>query len=186
MAETLLQFQTAVTAPDDRAYTARACGGPMSGGTWEGWLEFDPLDGGAPVRSQRETTQPNRADTEYWASGLTPVYLEGSLRRALTGPIRVPTIQVRRPAFDGPAPPTTAAPASDGAVPHGVLDPFSVYRNGEDQLRRQLRALSSWHLVNIVREHELSGMPADALKAASQATLIELIVSGVREEIRQD
>ena len=35
------------------------------------------------VRSGRETTQPNLTDLEYWAQGLTPVYLEGALRRAL-------------------------------------------------------------------------------------------------------
>ena len=77
MAITLLQYQKPVLAPNGSAYEARACGGPMSGGTWEGWIEFVPIDGGRPVRSPRETTQPNRTDTEYWATGLTQVYLEG-------------------------------------------------------------------------------------------------------------
>ena len=43
---------------------------------------------GAAVRSGRETTQPNRQDTAYWATGLTPVYLEGALGRALN-PLQV-------------------------------------------------------------------------------------------------
>ena len=85
MAETLLQFQTPVVAPDGTPYEARACGASMGGtSVWEGWLEFIPIGGGDPVRSGRETTQPNRIDTEYWATGLEPVYLEGALLRALT------------------------------------------------------------------------------------------------------
>jgi hypothetical protein len=34
-------------------------------------------------RSQIETTQPNRGALAYWASGVEPVYLEGSLERAI-------------------------------------------------------------------------------------------------------
>ena len=68
MAETLLQFQEHVSGPDGTAYEARACGAPMAGGTWQGWIEFIPVNGGAPLRSPRETTQPNRADTVYWAT----------------------------------------------------------------------------------------------------------------------
>lgn len=173
MPETLLQFQAAVRDSDDILYTVRACGGPMPDGKWEGWLEFDAADG-STIRSQRETTQPNRVDAEYWASGLTPVYLEGALQRALRGPVRVPVVSVRAPAFDGPADNTVLAP------PHGVLDPFSVYEKGEPLLRRQLAALSSWHLVNIVREYELSAESPDTLNALSQSALIETIVTGVR------
>jgi hypothetical protein len=86
MAETLLQFQTLVVGRDGVVYRARACGRPTTEGTWHGWIEFDPFDqppGSSTIRTSRETTQPNRTDTEYWATGLTPVYLEGALRRAL-------------------------------------------------------------------------------------------------------
>src|SRR4029077_16879577 len=86
MSETLLQFPASVMGPDGNEYEARACGGPLSGGTWQGWIEFIPIAKGDPLRSRRETTQPIRTDTIYWASGLTPVYLEGSLRRALAAP----------------------------------------------------------------------------------------------------
>src|SRR5213594_3789836 len=86
MSETLLVYQLPVAAPDGTLYEARTCGSEMEGGGWQGWLEFLPLAGGPPVRSPRETTQPNRVDTEYWATGLTPVYLEGALTRALTPP----------------------------------------------------------------------------------------------------
>jgi hypothetical protein len=55
----------------------------MRDGVWEAWLEFNPLGGGSPLVTSRETTQPNRTDTEYWATGLTIIYLEGALQRAL-------------------------------------------------------------------------------------------------------
>jgi hypothetical protein len=83
---------------------ARACANEVSGGTWQAWIEFVPLGDGEPVRSSRETTQPNRQDTMYWATGLTPVYLEGALRRALR-----PTV---RPVVPAPAPPIFDAPAA--------------------------------------------------------------------------
>jgi hypothetical protein len=49
---------------------------------WEGWLEFLPLDGGEPLCTGRETTQPNRDALAYWASGLEPIYFEGAFERA--------------------------------------------------------------------------------------------------------
>jgi hypothetical protein len=104
MAETLLRYRNPVSSPDGALYEAHACGSPMPGGTWQGWIEFVPVAGGTPVRSPRETTQPNRTDTEYWATGLTQVYLEGALHRALEPPITVGITPPRPPAFSGPAP----------------------------------------------------------------------------------
>src|SRR5918993_4582932 len=83
MAEVLTQFADPVAGPDGHAYRAQACGGPMPDGVWEGWIEFAPVGGGTPLRSPRETTQPNRKDAVYWATGLTAIYLEGALDRAL-------------------------------------------------------------------------------------------------------
>jgi hypothetical protein len=104
MARVLLTFATPLVASENRTYVARACGREQPGGLWEGWIEFVP-DRGAAVRSGRETTQPNLPDLEYWATGLTPVYLEGALKRALAGPTRVVSpAPVETPAFDGPAP----------------------------------------------------------------------------------
>ncbi|HKE56649.1 MAG TPA: amphi-Trp domain-containing protein [Pyrinomonadaceae bacterium] len=54
-----------------------------STGTWEGWLEFVPLDGAVGSRrTSRETTQPDRVALEYWATGLQPLYLLGAFERA--------------------------------------------------------------------------------------------------------
>jgi hypothetical protein len=103
MAEVILEFETLVTTEDGRSYTARVCADEMQSGLWQAWIEFLPAGDGEPVRSGRETTQPNRTDTLYWATGLTPVYLEGSLRRALN-PLKTPIAREVRPAiFDEPA-----------------------------------------------------------------------------------
>jgi len=180
MPETLLQYQKPVVAADGTAYEARACGGPMAGGGWEGWIEFVPLDGGEPLRSPRETTQPNRTDTEYWATGLTQVYLDGALQRAayaiLPAPPTPPAPPPARSLFSGPAPSSTA----NSGAPESVLDPFSVYEKGEALLRRQLGALSAWHLANIIVAYELSDEDSGTLNRRPAAQLIEIIVSGVR------
>lgn len=176
MAEVLVNYTEWVAAPDGGIYRAVACGREMSDGRWEGWLEFTPAGGGRSLRSARETTQPNRIDTEYWATGLTPVYLEGALDRALSP---APAPQVRpapRPAFEGPRPPGGRPTATS----ESVLDPFSVYRKGEDLLRRQLSAFADWHLVNILEAYGLSDETPEALSRRSPSELIELIVSGVR------
>ena len=178
MGETLLQFQNTVTAPDGSEYEARACGSPMPGGMWQGWIEFVPVGAGRPVRSPRETTQPNRADTEYWATGLTPVYLEGALHRALAEPIAVVKTPPEPSVFTGPAP----RPVAVEAGAESVLDPFSVYDKGEALLRRQLAALSAWHLVNIITAYGLSAENIVTLNHLSAPDLIEIIVSAVRSQ----
>lgn len=85
MAEVFLEYQTPLYVDDGRAYLARACGGEAHDGTdrWHGWIEFLPIENGSPVRTARETTQPDRTCTIYWSTGLTRVYLEGALERAL-------------------------------------------------------------------------------------------------------
>lgn len=81
--EVLMEFDDLVSGPRGRRYHARACGRSAEDGLWEGWIEFERLDGRTVVRSPKETVQPNRLDIDYWASGLTPVFLEGALERAL-------------------------------------------------------------------------------------------------------
>ena len=178
MAEVLVEFTEAITSEDGKNYTARACGSEMPDGKWQGWIEFIPLGSGETVRSTRETTQPNRRDTEYWATGLTYVYLEGSLRRALRPLVRPTASEPAPPAFDGPAP-TPIAPSGT----ESVLDPFSVYRKGEALLRRQLSALAGWHLVNIIRHYGLSDEAPAVLNAQEPARLVEMIVEAVSQPL---
>jgi hypothetical protein len=177
VAEVFVEFEEPVVAKDGATYVARACGGEMDNGMWQGWLEFLPIESGEPVRSSRETTQPNRQDTEYWATGLTPVYLEGALDRALNPLIKVPAGPAPEPVFDTPAPNIATAPP----VGESVLNPFSVYRKGESLLRRQLSAFSAWHLVNIITAYDLSEQDPADLAVTPAPVLVELIVSSVRE-----
>lgn len=61
-------------------------GAPRLDGTWEGWIEFVPLNPSLPsLRTDRETTQPDLAALEYWSTGLEPMYLAGALERANAG-----------------------------------------------------------------------------------------------------
>lgn len=178
MAEVLHDFGL-ITTTEGNTYHVRACGSLLDDSRWQGWLEFEPLGGGETLRSGRETTQPNRADTIYWATGLTTVFIEGSLNRALNPLVRTVAAPPPRPAFDGPAPPAEVRVGPTTSV----LNPFSVYRKGEGLLRDQLHALSSWHLVNIILDHELSHMAVDDLNALPAPDLIELIVTSVRTAV---
>jgi hypothetical protein len=176
MAEVLVEYSDPVIANDGAVYMARACGAETDNGMWHGWLEFIERDTGATLRSARETTQPNRTDTLYWATGLTAVYLEGALERSLHPLVKAPAAPTPQPFFDHPAPDLT----SDPAYSESVLNPFSVYRKGEALLRRQLMAFSAWHLVNIIRAHRLSSRSSVELNALGTSDLIDVIVAGVQ------
>src|SRR2546423_12629050 len=84
MREVLVKFDEPIMNPRGTLYFAEAVGKQRSeDGLWEGWLEFVGIDESSePISSERETTQPNRADLNYWAQGLTRVYLQGALVRA--------------------------------------------------------------------------------------------------------
>lgn len=63
-------------------YHVHVYGEERPDGLWEGSLGFVPEGGGTMLHTGAETEQSSRADLEYWASGLTEVYLEGALARA--------------------------------------------------------------------------------------------------------
>jgi hypothetical protein len=178
MAEVLAQFPDPLSTPDGSTYVAQACGAPNPQGLWEAWIEFVPVNGGQPLRSSRETTQPNRTDAEYWATGLTMVYLEGALNRALNPPVRK-VVTKPHAMFDEPSR-SVAVTTLPNATQDAILDPFSLYEKGEKLLRQELGALASWHLVNIARAYGLSDEPAAILNALPAAPLVEIIVRGVR------
>lgn len=182
MAEVFVEYSDLVTSNDGRTFTARACGAEMDDHRWQGWIEFIPVDSGPALRSARETTQPNRADTEYWATGLTPVYLEGALERALNPLPPKPIVPPQAPIFDRPA----AEFGDPGLAREAVLNPFSAYRNGERLLRNQLSALSAWHLVNIIESYGLSDQRAADLDKTPVPVLVDLIVSAVQNRVLRD
>lgn len=177
MAEVLVEFDAAFSGTDGAKYAPRACARAADDGRWEGWLEFSDLETGAVIRSGRETTQPTRDDVMYWATGLTRVYLEGALARALAPARRTPSAAVDvQPAFDGPALPSE--PADIAPIPRAVLDPFEVYAQGERVLRQELSALDLDHLRAIVRAHGLDGGVAAASRVPE--VVVEYIVAEVR------
>jgi hypothetical protein len=82
----LVKYDEPIADATGVRYFAQASGRKREDGLWEGWLEFVPVgEIGTPLDSGRETTQPNRKDLDYWAQGLSKVYLEGALARAKAG-----------------------------------------------------------------------------------------------------
>lgn len=81
MAELIQTYAEMLRDVGGEEYTAHAYGEERADGNWEGWLEFHSATG-AVRRTNRETTQPNRAALAYWASGLEPIYLDGAFARA--------------------------------------------------------------------------------------------------------
>ena len=179
MAQTLIRFDTPVTHRDGRQYRAQACGRERDNDQWEAWLEFENIETGEVLRTQRETTQPNEKDATYWATGLTPVYLRGALDRILN-PLTLRDAElVPPPHFDGPAPkPRRRVRGSDH---ESILDPFSVYEKNPGMLAQELTALRAWHLRQIIRDYELVDEGDIELEALSEAELGSLIMQRVRE-----
>jgi hypothetical protein len=179
MTDVLVQFDEPVVGRDGVPYTARVCGREVDGGQWEGWLEFLPRAEGDPQRTGRETTQPNRGDLGYWATGLSRVYLEGALDRALH-PVMIsgPSVLDLEPLFSGPADSRERSVVE--TAPRTVLDPFAVYAQGEAILRQELSALSADHLRNIISAYALSPLRRGG-NPRSEAELVTQIVSAVRE-----
>jgi hypothetical protein len=181
MSEVLVRFTDLVRGSDGREYQPQACGVLCPDGLWQGWIEF--LTATGAIRTERETSQPNRADLMYWAQGLTHTYLEGALVRALGGHTVGMSTDVRvAPVFDGPAPtPTRQAGPS---VPHAVLDPLSVYVQGEHVLRGQLLALSSDQLSNVIVAYALGAPVAANSTNAERARRVDEVITTIRQRAR--
>ncbi|HET7553107.1 MAG TPA: hypothetical protein VFK04_17575 [Gemmatimonadaceae bacterium] len=82
MRELIHKHSSLVRGDDERTYEAFIYGQQRVDGTWIGWIEFVPLEGGSVLRTTRETSQPDRDALVYWAGGLEPLYLEGAMERA--------------------------------------------------------------------------------------------------------
>ena len=103
-------------------------------------------------------------DLEYWATGVTPVYLEGALERALT--------PAPRQANPGAGPPS--AP---------VLDPFAAFEKGELHLWTQPRGRSPRYLHQIIRTYRLASAEGGAVDAMTTAQLAAFIIAAVRNRL---
>ena len=179
VSDVLMEYDPVVSDTDASRWKPRACGRRGVGHMWEGWIEFVPLGSGSkPVRSGRESTQPSRESLVYWATGLTPVYLKGALERARFEPARQPPSRHVAPLFDGPAPQPKPPRSPLVSTPHAILDPFDVYAQGEDILIRQLDALDTARLRDIVRTYEL--MSANDADTATRLDLATAIITAAR------
>lgn len=188
MSEVLVKYDEPIPAPDGTDYFAQAVGSEMQGGQWEGWIEFFPEDEtGKAVESGRETTQSNRANLDLWAQGLTAVYLEGALDRAISlleSPRKRVQPAPESGAFSAPAPRHSRPTSPSDAYRRGILDPFEVYPQGEQVLRDELNALSRDHLENIASDMGF-GESGSGIRSLSTAELIEAIVAEARGNSRR-
>src|SRR5215217_6166624 len=137
MAEVLVTFETPV-GDEFGTYQARAIGRLGDDRMWQGWIEFIPIDRHQPVLvTPVETTQPERQHLVYWATGLTPIYLEGALKRA-RNPTTVHVRVASEPVSKEPARrPVVYEPSVPPVEP--VLDPFAIGARNLDILRQELR-----------------------------------------------
>lgn len=187
MPEILVKFDEPIAAPSGARYFAQALAGEVKGGLWEGWLEFFPASEGVrALESARETTQPNRTGVEYWSQGLTRVYLEGALARAValaensTGAAVARAATARFNTF-GHRPPV--APSQRATIiPRAILNPIQVYAQGEAILRRELGALSRDHIESICSAYDL--VPAESAAGLPTGDLISRIIEGARARQR--
>lgn len=184
MAEVMVKFDEPIAAPGGKTYFAQAVGREVEAGLWQGWLEFQTgTDESDALASGRETTQPNRTNLEYWAQGLTKIYLEGALARAiaLAEPPRERAPMDAEPSrFAEPARREAPPPARASVSPRPILDPFQVYAQGEEILRRELNALSRDHIETLVTAYRLGASNSDGVNPPSKPDLVEAIVGEVR------
>ena len=181
MAEVLVSFDQPVRDQLGE-YHARAVGRLADDGMWEGWIEFAPLDGrGEVLLTGVESRQPERAHLEYWATGLTPVFLEGALNRARR-PVTVRVRPVEVPVSDGPKPRDTVVSRVMPSGPEPVLDPFEIGSRSLDLLHQELGALNRPRLLNIITAFLLNPGKED-LSWMSDRQLMQFIVTAVEAQL---
>ena len=177
MAEVLVSFETPIS-DELGSYHARAIGRRGDDNMWEGWLEFVPVDGAGDVLvTPVESTQPEREHLIYWATGLSPVYLEGALHRARE-PLTVRVRPAERPISSAPARRIETVRRAAAPGPEPVLDPYEIAAGSLDVLRQELGALNRPRLLNIIEAFELNPGGED-LSWMSDAQLAHFIVVAV-------
>lgn len=176
MAEVLVLYDARVHDPSG-TYSVRSVGRHAADGMWEGWLEFVPADGGPVLVSGVETRQPEREHLVYWATGLTPVYLEGALQRA-RDPITVSVRVLPTPFSNAPAPREVEVARPAAVRPEPVLDPFEIGGRSLDVLRQELTALNRPRLLNIIDAFNLNPAGED-VHWMTDAQLVHFIVVAV-------
>jgi hypothetical protein len=180
--EILMTYSDPVTDPQG-TFIARAVGRRATDGMWEGWIEFVPAQGTSDVIiSGLETRQPEFEHLAFWATGLTPLYLEGVLHRA-RNPITVRVRTEATPVSSAPAPRrTTTRPAK--TTPEATLDPFDIGSRNLDVLRQELTALDRPRLLVIIEAHDLNPARED-ISWMTDTQLVHFIVVAVDVQLPQ-
>ena len=182
MAEVLVSFDAPVS-DELGTFHARAVGRLAADNRWEGWIEFVPINGAGDVLvTSVETTQPEREHLVYWATGLTPIYLEGALSRARK-PLTVRVRPIETPASSAPASRVETVRRAS-VSPEPVLDPFEVGAKSLDVLRQELGALNRPRLLNIITAFDLNPGGED-LSWMTDAQLAHFIVVAVDTRMLQ-
>lgn len=183
MAEVLRSFDVPVTDGELR-YHARAVGRLAHDGMWEGWLEFVPAaEDEDVIVGGVESRQPEREHLAYWASGLTPVFLEGAFDRARR-PMTVHVRAVEEPYSTAPEPRAVTVSRVMPPGPEPVLDPFEIGARNLDVLRQELHALNRSRLLNIITAFDLNPAGED-LSWMTDHQLAHFIVVAVDAQLTQ-
>jgi hypothetical protein len=181
MAEVLVTFDEPVRDQLGE-YQARAIGRLGADGMWEGWIEFVPIDGSTEVLvTGVESTQPEHEHLVYWATGLTPVFLEGALHRAR----RPVTVRVRPVEVPNTVAPKPRDPVVSRVMPPGpepVLDPFDIGGRNLDILRQELTALNRPRLINIIAAYDLNP-GGEEVSWMTDRQLVQFIVTAVEAQL---
>ena len=181
MAEVLVSFDQPVR-DELGEYHARAVGRLADDGMWEGWIEFTPFVPREPVMvTGVESRQPERSHLEYWATGLTPVFLEGALERAKR-PVTVRVRPIEVPFTDGPRPRDPVVSRGVPPGPEPVLDPFEIGGRSLDLLHQELGALNRPRLLNIISAFGLNPAKED-VSWMSDRQLTQFIVTAVEAQL---
>jgi hypothetical protein len=174
MAEVLRSFDEPIRHASG-TYHARVVGRYAEDRMWEGWLEFVPIEkGGNLVVSASESRQPERVHLEYWAQGLSAVYVEGALERALH-PISIRVRATELPVSEAPA--ARLVTVSVGG-PRPILDPFEIGARSLDILGQELRALGRGRVLQIIAAYDLNPNGHE-LSRMSDEQLVRLAVGSV-------
>jgi hypothetical protein len=183
MAEVLRTFDLPLRTASGE-YAARAVGRHADDGMWEGWLEFVPIGKhGNVIVGGVESRQPENEHLVYWASGLTPVFLEGALDRARR-PVTVRVRAVEQPYSSAPEPRGVTVSRVMPPGPQPVLDPFEIGGRSLDTLRQELGALNRPRLLNIIAAFDLNPTGED-VSWMSDHQLAHFIVVAVDARLTQ-
>jgi hypothetical protein len=183
MAEVLRTFEEQFVDRTGGVYTVHVVGAVAADDRWEGWLEFIPADApDEPVITEAESRQPKRSDLVYWATGLTPVYVQGAFDRARRRVVRSDAVAAT-PASHAPAPHVRRRPTPPAA--EAVLDPFDIGARSLDILRQELTALNRPRLMNIIAAYELNPAGED-LTTMTDNQLVHFIVTAVDLRLEED